>query len=86
MDLGLKGKVALVAAASRGLGRAVAEELAREGSSLILCSRGADALDAAAESICKKYEVPVVAVAADLSTSTFSARRVRTGLIKPTII
>src|ERR671933_927593 len=38
MDLGLKGKVALVAAASRGLGRAVAEELAAEGASLVLCA------------------------------------------------
>ena len=80
MDLGLKGKVALVAAASRGLGRAVAEELAREGSSLILCSRGADALDAAAESICKKYEVPVVAVAADLSVTANVERVVNAGL------
>ena len=39
MDLGLKDKVALVAAASRGLGRAVAEELAAEGASLVLCAR-----------------------------------------------
>jgi 3-oxoacyl-[acyl-carrier protein] reductase len=38
MDLGLKDKVALVAAGSRGLGRAVAEELAAEGASLLLCT------------------------------------------------
>ena len=44
MDLGLKGKVALVAASSRGLGRAVAEELAAEGASLVLCARDAQAL------------------------------------------
>lgn len=44
MDLGLKNKVALVAASSRGLGRAVAEELAAEGASLVLCARNAQAL------------------------------------------
>ena len=41
MDLGLKDKVALVAASSEGLGRAVAEELAAEGAALILCARSA---------------------------------------------
>ncbi|MEX2281451.1 MAG: SDR family oxidoreductase [Gemmatimonadota bacterium] len=45
MDLGLQGKVALVAASSKGLGRAVAEELSAEGASLMLCARGADALE-----------------------------------------
>jgi 3-oxoacyl-[acyl-carrier protein] reductase len=44
MDLGLKGKVALVAASSRGLGRAVAEELGSEGVDLVLCARGVAAL------------------------------------------
>ena len=48
MDLGLKDKVALVAAGSRGLGRAVAEELAAEGASLVLCGRNAQTLDQAA--------------------------------------
>ena len=46
MDLGLKGRVALVAASSKGLGRAVAEELAAEGVSLVLCARGEAALRA----------------------------------------
>jgi len=40
MDLGLRGKVALVAASSKGLGRAVAEELAAEGAHLVICARG----------------------------------------------
>ena len=40
MDLGLRGRVALVAASSQGLGRAIADELAAEGASLVLCARG----------------------------------------------
>ena len=47
MDLGLGGKVALVTAASRGIGRAVAEEFAREGADVAICARGRDALDEA---------------------------------------
>src|SRR5438067_684696 len=39
MDLGLNGRVAIVAAASKGLGRAVAEELAREGAHVAICAR-----------------------------------------------
>ena len=46
MDLGLKGRVAAVSAASKGLGRACAEELAREGADLSICARGEDALRA----------------------------------------
>lgn len=67
MDLGLRGKVALVAASSRGLGRAVAEQLAAEGCDLILCARGAEAVTSAAEAIRSASGVRVVAVAADLS-------------------
>jgi 3-oxoacyl-[acyl-carrier protein] reductase len=67
MDLGLRGKVAMVAAASRGLGRAIAEELAREGTSLVLCARGAEALDEARAAIAASSGVPVHAVTADLS-------------------
>jgi len=46
MNLGLKDKVAIVAAASKGLGRAVAEELAAEGAAVAICARGREALDA----------------------------------------
>lgn len=51
MDLGLKGRVAIVAAASKGLGRAVAMELAREGAEVAICSRNERNLAAAAEKI-----------------------------------
>jgi 3-oxoacyl-[acyl-carrier protein] reductase len=67
VDLGLTGKVALVAASSRGLGRAVAEELAREGVQLVLCARGENALREAAEAIGQTSGVRVEAVAADVS-------------------
>jgi 3-oxoacyl-[acyl-carrier protein] reductase len=51
MDLGLRGRVAVVAAASKGLGCAVAEELAREGASVAICARSASGLEHAAAHI-----------------------------------
>ena len=67
MDLGLRGKVALVAAASRGLGRAIAEELAAEGATLFLCARGADVLETARRDIASRSGGDVRAITADLS-------------------
>ncbi len=66
MDLGLKGKVALVGAASRGLGRAIAVELAREGARVVICARGAEALEATRRQIAATG-AEIHAVAADLS-------------------
>ena len=74
MDLGLGGKVALVAAASRGLGRAVAEELAAEGANLVICARGADALRETAAAIRAATGVKVAEVVADLSDPAGVAR------------
>src|SRR5271170_4221622 len=51
LDLGLQGRVAIVAAASRGLGRAVAEELAREGANVAICARTASEVEQAAAHI-----------------------------------
>ena len=51
MDLGLKGKMALVAASSQGLGKAVAIDLLKEGADVIICARNRDALDAAREEL-----------------------------------
>jgi len=51
MDLGLTGRVAIVAAASKGLGRAVAEELAREGAYVAICARTASTLEETAAQI-----------------------------------
>ncbi len=69
MDLGLGGKVALVAASSRGLGRASAVALAREGARVTLCARTEADLEAAADEIRGETGAAVLAVAADLSTA-----------------
>lgn len=66
MDLGLRGRVALVAAGSKGLGRAVAEELAAEGANIALCARGESALQAAAQAIRERHGVQVHAIQADV--------------------
>lgn len=80
MDLGIRGRVALVAASSKGLGRAVAEELAAEGVDLMLCARGADALHEAASSIRSGSGVRVLSVATDLSDPAGVQQVVNTAL------
>ena len=66
MDLGLKNKVALVAAASRGLGKAAALALAREGARIAVCARS-DELLSTAEEIRKQTGTDVLAERADLT-------------------
>jgi 3-oxoacyl-[acyl-carrier protein] reductase len=70
MDLGLRGKVALVAAASKGLGRAVAEELAAEGASIVICARNEDSIESTAASIRESTGSDVLAIAGDVSKPT----------------
>jgi 3-oxoacyl-[acyl-carrier protein] reductase len=68
MDLGLRGKAALVTGASRGIGRGIALELAREGCRVALCARSKDALDAAAADV-RALGAETVTVAADVTTA-----------------
>ena len=80
MDLGLRGKIALVAASSKGLGRAIAEELAAEGADLVICARGEEGLRGTADSIRKAAGVKVVEVAADVSQQGGIDRVTKTAL------
>ena len=66
MDLGLKGKIALITGASRGIGKSIAMVLAEEGADLAICSRGRDELEVTAGEI-KAKGVEVLAVTADLT-------------------
>ncbi len=67
MDLGIRGKRALVCGASRGLGYGCAEALAREGVDLVINSRSADSVAAAADKL-RQYGVDVVEAPADITT------------------
>jgi 3-oxoacyl-[acyl-carrier protein] reductase len=67
MDLGLKDRVAIVAASSQGLGRAVALGLAREGAKLALCARNSSPLHATAEEIRRQTGVEVLARPVDVT-------------------
>ena len=68
MELGLEGKVAIVGGASRGLGRACALGLAREGARVAVCARNAEALATTANEIAEKTGTEVLPVPADLSS------------------
>ncbi len=67
MDLGLKDRVAIVAASSRGLGKACATELAREGAKIVVCARDAESLAAAAGEIREETGGEVLAIQIDLT-------------------
>ncbi len=68
MELGIRGRTALVCAASKGLGMGCALSLAREGVNLVITARGREALEATAEEIRKRFGVKVAAVAGDITT------------------
>jgi 3-oxoacyl-[acyl-carrier protein] reductase len=67
MDLGLSGKIALVAASSRGLGKAVAMRLAQEGAHVTICARGKPDLTSAADEIRSATGQRVLAIPADIT-------------------
>lgn len=69
MDLGLGGKAALVTAASRGLGRAIATELVREGARVVISSRDEEALSQTAAEIREETGAEVDYRAADLTSA-----------------
>jgi len=68
MDLGIRGKKAIVCASSKGLGKACAEFLAADGVDLVLLARGAEVLEQTAAEIRAKHKVNVTAIATDITT------------------
>jgi 3-oxoacyl-[acyl-carrier protein] reductase len=80
MDFGLKGKRAIVMAASRGLGYASAMGLAREGCHLVICSRDEARINAAAETIRQATGAKVKALVADVSSAAEAKRLVDTAV------
>jgi 3-oxoacyl-[acyl-carrier protein] reductase len=80
MDLGLKDRVAVVAAASRGIGYAAARELAREGARVFLCSRDERRASDAAEAIHKETGANVAGIGADVTNEDETERFVSLAL------
>jgi 3-oxoacyl-[acyl-carrier protein] reductase len=74
MNLGLKNRVALIAASSQGIGLATAHEFAAEGCRIAMCSRNRQTLEAAAEEIRNQYGVEVHADAHDVTDAAAVSR------------
>jgi 3-oxoacyl-[acyl-carrier protein] reductase len=74
MDLGLKNRVAVVAASSQGIGRATAEAFAAEGCRVAMCARSPQTLQAAADKIRKEHGVEVLAEAFDVTDAAAVGR------------
>ncbi len=76
MEPGLKGKVVLVTGASQGIGRAIAEAFAAEGSRVAITARGADELQKAVREISERSGTEVIGIAADASKAADNIRMV----------
>jgi 3-oxoacyl-[acyl-carrier protein] reductase len=76
MELGLKGKIALVGGASRGMGLGIAQELAREGANVVMVSRGGELLESEATRI-RSAGGNAIAVGSDLSSNEGVAHAVQ---------
>jgi 3-oxoacyl-[acyl-carrier protein] reductase len=74
MDLGIEGRTALVCASSKGLGRACALSLAREGVHVTMSARGGEALEEAADAIRRETGATIATVVADVTTAEGRAR------------
>jgi NAD(P)-dependent dehydrogenase (short-subunit alcohol dehydrogenase family) len=74
MDLGLRGKVAVITGASVGIGLAVAEGLAAEGAHIVMAARGEERLASEADRVASTYGVRTLAVAGDVATSEGTRR------------
>jgi len=70
MDLGIKNRVALVAASSKGLGKAIALQLSREGSKVVICSRGKERLFKTRDEIASETGGEIKAFVADVTDKT----------------
>jgi 3-oxoacyl-[acyl-carrier protein] reductase len=81
MDLGLKNRVALVAASSQGIGRATAEAFAAEGCRVAMCARNALTLQTAAQEIKKRHDAEVFIDALDV-TDAAAVRRFVGGVVR----
>ena len=79
MDLGLRGRTAIVAAASTGLGKAIALELAAEGTNLVINSRSEEKLSAAAKEITSTTGASVHPVVGDVTRSRRQMKQRQSG-------
>jgi 3-oxoacyl-[acyl-carrier protein] reductase len=80
VDLGIKGKVAVVTGGSEGIGRAAAHSLGREGASVVVCARRTDVLSKTAEEVAEATGAEIVPVAADVTNAADVTRVIETAV------
>jgi NAD(P)-dependent dehydrogenase (short-subunit alcohol dehydrogenase family) len=80
MDLGLAGRAAIVTGGSRGVGKAIAQELAREGVDVVICARQRGALDESAKELAQATGRRIIPVPADTTSWESVSRLVETAL------